>query len=252
MKLKSIGNYAGLASARLQLAPFIACLALVFAIHPLSAQQAGGTATQPQPAAPPAEAYLTPDEALKKLMSGNERYVRNAASRPDQTPARRTQLALSQHPFAVILGCSDSRVAPEIIFDQGLGDLFVVRVAGNVIDDEGLGSLEYAVEHLHAPLIVVLGHTKCGAVTAAVSGEPAPGHIRAVVHALKPAVEATKGQPGDHVENAINANVQRVVDQLKNTKPILAEHIKMGTLKIVGGRYDLSSGTVELLDKGGH
>jgi carbonic anhydrase len=190
---------------------------------------------------------LRPREAFELLLAGNQRFVGGRPEHPNQDAARRAQVAPQQAPFAVLFGCSDSRLAAEIIFDQGLGDLFVVRVAGNVIDDQGLGSMEYAVEHLHAPLIVVLGHSSCGAVKAAVSGEPAPGHIHALVKALKPAVESARGQPGDPVANAVNANIQRVVGQLKAAKPILAERIKAGTLKVVGGRYDLSTGTVELL-----
>src|ERR1700731_371027 len=103
---------------------------------------------------------LSPDEALQKLLAGNQRYVQDVPTRPEQSAMRRTQVAVNQHPFAIVLGCSDSRVPPEIIFDQGLGDLFVVRVAGNVLDDYGLGSFEYAVEHLHSPLIILLGPSK--------------------------------------------------------------------------------------------
>jgi carbonic anhydrase len=247
MKPNWRGKHTRLAAASLRLAPVITCLALALASSALPAQEPGKAASSTAPVAPPPDAFLTPDEALRKLMAGNARYVQNAASRPEQTPERRSQLTVGQHPFAVILGCSDSRVPPELVFDQGLGDLFVVRVAGNVLDDQGLGSMEYAVEHLHAPLIVVLGHSSCGAVKAAVSGEPAPGHIGAIVHALKPAVASTRGRPCDPVANAVNANIQRVVGQLKAAKPILAERIRAGTLKVVGGRYDLSTGTVELL-----
>lgn len=239
MKQKRLLKRFGHQSLQLALAIGVVCVALPFEGGPLWAKDVA-VAKSP-------DAALSPDEALARLTAGNQRYVQNMATRPDQTAARRTQLAVGQHPFAIILGCSDSRVAPEIVFDQGLGDLFVVRVAGNVLDDEGIGSLEYAVEHLHVPLIVVLGHSKCGAVTAAVSGEPAPGHIGAIVDALKPAVKATRGQPGDPVELTVNANVQRVVSELKASKPILAEHLGNGTLKIVGAKYDLSSGSVELL-----
>jgi carbonic anhydrase len=193
-----------------------------------------------------AASQISAEAARKRLIAGNARYVAGKPFRVDHAP-RREAVAPAQMPFAIVLGCSDSRVPPELVFDQGLGDLFVVRVAGNVLDDQGLGSMEYAVEHLHAALIVVLGHSSCGAVKAAVSGEPAPGHIGAIVHALKPAVASTRGRPGDPVANAVNANIQRVVGQLKAAKPILAERIKAGTLKVVGGRYDLSTGTVELL-----
>ena len=193
------------------------------------------------------DAALSSDEALQKLMTGNQRFVHNAPIRPDQSPTRRTQLDFSQYPFACILSCSDSRVPPEVVFDQGLGNLFVVRVAGNILDKDGLGSLEYAVAKLHAPLILVLGHSRCGAVSAAVSGQPAPGHVAEIVDALKPAVRAVRDKPGDPVEQATRANIELVVDRLKTSKPVLADYVKTGRLKVVGGRYDLATGQVELL-----
>lgn len=189
---------------------------------------------------------ITSDQALATLMAGNKQYASAKLTHPNQTPERRTELVKGQHPFAVILSCSDSRVPPEVIFDQGLGDLFVVRVAGNVVDDIALGSIEYAAEHLGTPLIVVLGHEKCGAITATVEGGKAPGHIDAVVRALKPAVEKVKDQPGDKVENAAKANIGLVVEQLKTSRPILAELVKNGKLKIVGARYDLDTGLVDI------
>ena len=235
-------------ASNLRLGVLIACLTLPFGAGLLPIEGADTASDSAPPVVVPADASLSPTAALEKLMAGNQRYLQNAATHPDQTAARRAMLAASQHPFATILGCSDSRVAPEIIFDQGLGDLFVIRVAGNVLDDDIIGSIEYAVEHLHTPLILVLGHSKCGAVTAAVSGEPVSGHIKAIVKSMKPVIEATRGLPGDRVERAVEANVEHVVNQLKDCKPILAEHLKTGTLKIVGGRYDLGSGKVQLLD----
>ncbi|MEW6380883.1 MAG: carbonic anhydrase [bacterium] len=190
---------------------------------------------------------ITGDQALQILMTGNKQYVAAKLAHPNSTPERRTELVKGQHPFAIILSCSDSRVPPEIVFDQGLGDLFVVRVAGNVVDDLALGSIEYAAEHLGVPLIMVLGHEKCGAVTATVEGGgKAPGHIDAVVKAIKPAVEKVKDQPGDKVENATRANIDMVVEQLKTSKPVLAELVKDGKLMIVGARYDLDTGVVEV------
>jgi carbonic anhydrase len=138
-------------------------------------------------------------------------------------------------------------VGPEVVFDQGLGDLFVVRNAGNVLDDHTIGSIEYAVEHLHAPLIVVLGHSKCGAVSAAIAGGHAPGHIASVVEAIEPAVEETKNQPGDKVDNTVQANARRVAAVLNRVEPILSEAVKDGKLKVVAARYDLDTGRVELL-----
>ena len=146
-----------------------------------------------------------------------------------------------------MLTCSDSRVAPELFFDQGLGDLFVIRNAGNVLDDHVIGSMEYAVEHLHAPLIIVVGHEKCGAVSATVSGAEAPGHIRSVVESIAPAFEKSKSQPGDKVDNAVRANAQQTADILKQAEPILKESQSAGHLSIVAARYDLGTGRVEIL-----
>jgi carbonic anhydrase len=137
--------------------------------------------------------FLTGDQALQELMNGNKRYVAAELAHPNQTAARRAEVAKGQDPFAIIVGCSDSRVPPEIIFDQGLGDLFVTRVAGNIVDDVVLGSIEYAAEHLGVPLIVVLGHKRCGAVEAAAKGGDAPVHIRSLVEAIKPAIKKAKG-----------------------------------------------------------
>ena len=140
---------------------------------------------------------------------------------PDQSSEYRAALAGGQSPFAIVLTCSDSRVAPELFFDQGLGDLFVIRNAGNVLDDHVIGSMEYAVEHLHAPLIIVVGHEKCGAVSAAVAGGEIPGHLHSVIDDLAPAVELTKDLPGDKVDNAVRANAQRAAEILMHVEPIL-------------------------------
>ena len=190
---------------------------------------------------------VAPEEALKRLLDGNARYVTAKATHPDQTAERRTAVAVAQSPFAVVVGCSDSRVPPEVIFDQGLGDLFVVRSAGHVMDDASLGSLEYAVEHLGAHLILVLGHERCGAVDAAVKGLKAEGHIAAIAKAIQPAVEAARGKPGDWLDNAVRANVGLVTQSLNNSKPLLHESVEAGKLKVVGARYDLDTGAVELV-----
>jgi carbonic anhydrase len=183
----------------------------------------------------------------QKLIDGNQRYVEARLSHPDQTPQRRTDLAQGQHPFAVIVSCSDSRVPPEIVFDQGLGDLFVIRLAGEIVDDAALGSIEYAVEHLGTRYVMVLGHERCGAVDATVKGGEAPGHIGSLIKAIQPAVDKVKNQPGDLLDNAVKANAIMVVQQLKSSGPILDELVKKGDLTIEGARYDLDDGKVTIL-----
>ena len=190
---------------------------------------------------------ITPNDALKKLMDGNRRYIKQKRTFPDQARSRIVEVAQGQHPFATILACSDSRVTPEIIFDQGLGDLFDIRVAGNFIDDVVLGNMEYAALELGVPLLVILGHERCGAVKAALDGKAVPGHISTLVAAIKPAVDATKNHWGDAWDNAVRANVKMNVNNLKLASPILAEAMKAGKLKVVGGRYDLDSGKVEII-----
>ena len=190
---------------------------------------------------------VSADVALQRLKDGNKRFVEGKATHERQQADRRTEIANGQEPFAIVVCCSDSRVPPEIVFDQGLGDIFVVRTAGNVVDDVGFGSIEYAVEHFGTQLIIVLGHDHCGAVCAAVSGGEAHGHVQAVIQAIRPAVEEVKGQPGDPVDNAMRANVSDVVKKLRTTAPILPDRIKAGKLAIVGARYDLDGGQVELL-----
>ena len=185
--------------------------------------------------------------AQQKLIDGNKRYVDARPSHPNQTAQHRTEVSKGQHPFAAIVSCADSRVPPEILFDQGLGDLFVIRLAGNVMDDAALASLEYAVEHLGVKYIMVLGHERCGAVEATLKGGEAPGHIGSLVKAIQPAVEKTKNQPGDPLDNAVRANVTMVVHQLKSSAPILEELVKKGNLTVVGARYDLDDGGVAIL-----
>ena len=195
----------------------------------------------------PTAPSVTPDAAWKSLTAGNERFVDGHTHHPNQSVARREELAKGQHPFAIVVGCSDSRLSPEIVFDQGLGDLFVVRVAGNIVDDNALGSVEYAVDHLGAKLIVVLGHEKCGAVAAAVASPTAPGHVNSIVKAIQPAVAKAKKEKGDVVDNAVKENVKLVVSELDNSQPVLAKLVKAGTVKVVGARYDLDTGKVEIV-----
>jgi len=193
------------------------------------------------------EEKVTADSALAELKSGNAHHVEHRYQHPHATVNRRRQLASGQNPHAEILSCSDSRVPPELIFDVGLGDLFVVRVAGNVVANTELGSLEYGAEHLHIPLLVVLGHQHCGAVTAAVEGGEAGGHINALVNLLVPAVQKSRGLPGDAVENAVKANVEMVVKQLRTSTPILSPLASQGKLRVVGAVYSLDTGKVTWL-----
>jgi len=198
----------------------------------------------------PDQPSVAPAEAISKLKEGNGRYTSGSLQHPDQTTERRTELENVQHPFAVIVGCSDSRVPPEIVFDQGLGDLFIVQVAGNVINDEGLGSIEYAVDHLGSRLILVLGHQRCGAVDAAkqtiAAKSKAPGHIESLVMAIKPVVEATAK---DDLDTTIKANVKHVVDTLRSSKPILKAKVDSGQVQVIGGYYSLDTGAVTFLDQ---
>jgi carbonic anhydrase len=201
------------------------------------------------PALPAAEQHSGPSaaEALQKLVDGNKRYVHNKMAHPHQNGRRRSETVAGQHPFAIVLSCSDSRVPPEMVFDQGFGDLFVVRTAGNITDDISMGSLEYGAEHLHVPLIVVLGHEHCGAVEATLQGGEAPGHIGKIVESIRPAVDSVKGKPGDTLHNCVVANVERVVAQLKASDPILASLIHEHKLSVVGARYSLDTGAIEVL-----
>lgn len=199
--------------------------------------------------AEPVKTVMTADHALHLLLEGNRRFVRHRVTHPDQSRKRLLELEGGQHPFAVVLGCADSRVPPEVVFDQGLGDLFVIRVAGNVPDDEITGSIEYAVEHLGTPLVMVLGHEKCGAVSAAVQGGEAPGHIGSIVGPMKPSVDQARRMEGDAISNCVRLNVRRVVGELQSSEPILKELVHSGRLKVVGAKYDLHTGQVSLISE---
>jgi len=196
------------------------------------------------------ESSITPELALQKLMEGNLRYAEGNASHPHQSPERRAELISGQHPFAVILGCSDSRIPPELIFDQGLGDVFVIRTAGEVVDNASLASIEYAVEHLGVPLVMVLGHDSCGAVTAAVQGGEAEGHLGSLMDFIRPAVEQAReaGEGSDLLNGSIDNNVFNIVEALKSSQPVLSEKVEAGELMILGARYRLDSGLVEILE----
>ncbi len=196
----------------------------------------------------PAKPNVAPEAALELLLAGNKRFVAGRPIFPDQSPSRRRELADGQKPFAIVLTCADSRVAPELYFDQGLGDIFVLRNAGNILNDHTIGSIEYAVEHLGSSLIVVIGHAKCGAVAAAVRGGHAPGHIGSIVEMIQPAVKESADMPGDKVDNAVRANARLVASALAASDPILHEAVKANRLKVVPARYDLATGKVEILE----
>lgn len=214
-------------------------------------EKSAGSHAAPAPGHGPSTQKVTPDEALQRLLDGNRRFVNSKMFHPNESADARTRLSTGQAPFAAILGCADSRVPPEIVFDHGLGDLFVVRVAGNIVEDAGAGSFEYTVEHLGTPLIVVLAHERCGAVKAAVetldSGTEAPGHIAELVRKLKPAIDKSKSAPGDKLENAMRENAKRMAAELAGLEPILKEKVDQGKLKVVAMRYDLDTGAVEVL-----
>lgn len=190
----------------------------------------------------------SPAAVLDQLKAGNARFVAGKPAHPDGSVARRRDLSKGQNPKAIVLGCSDSRVPPELIFDEGLGDLFVVRVAGNVADPVNLGSVEYAAEHLGTPVVVVLGHHSCGAVKAtAESGGKAEGNIGAIVAEIAPAVERARAAPGKEglLDDAAHANARRTAAALTERSPVLKHLVEEGKLKVAVAVYDLASGKVE-------
>jgi carbonic anhydrase len=208
-------------------------------------------ADPPKPGAAPPPNAIRPEEALKRLMDGNARYAANAPNERDFSSGRAAR-AQVQYPIAAILSCADSRVAPELAFDQGPGDLFVMRVAGNIVTTDLLASLEYGVQFLGVPFVMVLGHTGCGAVEAAIKVLKAnavlPGHLPELIAAIKPAVVvAKKTQSGDLLDNAAAENVRRQVARLKNSPPIVQKSYAGKKIDIVGAMYDLKTGKVALL-----
>lgn len=215
------------------------------------ATAAGVLGAKAAPAATPRpQNVLTPDQALARLIAGNKRYI-NGAMKQHDFVAERAALIPGQNPFAGILSCADSRVAPEYAFDTGRGDLFVVRLAGNFVNKDGLASFEYSVLALKTPLLVVLGHEACGAVEAAIDvvkkGTTFPGHIPSLTKALKPAVLAAEKQSGNLLANSIRENVRRNVEELKGATPILKEAVESGKVKVVGGVYNLQTGAIDFL-----
>jgi carbonic anhydrase len=214
-----------------------------------------GTATADPGDPPGSQKAVTIDfeQALKRLREGNARFVARKSQHPHESPDWRVALEKGQHPFAVVLGCSDSRVPPELIFDQGFGDLFVIRLAGNVVDVDVIASIEYAVDHLDSPLIVVMGHSGCGAVTATLDhladAEGEPAEVVSLLYRIEPAVI---GIPADlprqeRLAQAIRRNVELAVRRLSRV-PDVRRAVKSGGIKIVGAVYDMHSGKVEFLE----
>ena len=189
-----------------------------------------------------------PEKALQALIEGNGRFVSQSSIQKPADAERLKLLAKGQHPIAAIVACADSRVAPELVFDQGLGDLFVVRTAGNTVDKAGLGSLEYAIEHLGVKLILVVGHEKCGAVKAAIDGGHLPGSLPSVVAPILPAVKSAKKLSGDLVHNSVRLNALRVAHQLRKADPLIAEEVKSKKVKISAATYDLETGKVTVIE----
>ncbi len=194
------------------------------------------------------------DESLTKMIDGNKRFVSGELAKKDIGEQRRQELTKGQHPFATVISCSDSRVAPELVFDQGLGDIFIIRVAGNVVEPTTLGSIEYGVEHLHTPLLVLLGHEKCGAVTAALEAKGEPeGNIGAILKKIMPAVKTAKAAKKDKDETlqiAIQENVRNTYNDIMKNSKIVKELVHEGKLKVIGAEYYLGTGKVEIIDLG--
>ncbi|ACB76582.1 carbonic anhydrase [Opitutus terrae PB90-1] len=190
---------------------------------------------------PHAHAVVSAETALARLKAGNQRYVETTTSEVLLTAARRAEIAQAQHPFAVIIACADSRVSPEIVFSQNLGDLFVIRSAGNLLDEHALGSVEYAVAHLGTKLVVVLGHERCGAVAAAIDSATAPGHIASLVQAIRPAVERCRTAPGPLADAVVAENARSVAARIR-AEAVFGE--AAGGVKIIHALYDLDTGLI--------
>jgi carbonic anhydrase len=200
---------------------------------------------------------LAAEAALQELKSGNDRYVLDHVEHPHEGAQRRVDLSIAQHPFAIVLGCADSRVVPELIFDQGVGDLFVLRIAGSIADDAVIASIEFAVEHLGTRLVVVLGHERCGAIMAAINHDVSEGKLNSLMTYIEPALKAGQqlvddavsktgsNNGGDTVGKIIKTHVNLMVKTLQSTAPILSQEVRSGTLKIVPAYYQLATGKVD-------
>jgi len=190
------------------------------------------------------------DASLMLLKEGNVRFVSGKMQHPNTEAERRTSTASEQEPFASILACSDSRGPVELIFDRGVGDLFVVRVAGNVAGDTELASLEYGVEHLNTPILVVLGHSKCGAVTAVTKAAELHGHLGAIAEKIQPAADKARTEstnPNDLIPRAVQANVWNTMERVMRDSSIIRERVEAGNVQVVGAIYDLETGRVSWL-----
>ena len=203
-------------------------------------------------ATPAHAAAMTPAEAIAALMRGNKAFVNDKPAAPRISRERRLEISAGQSPFAVLVGCSDSRVSPELLFGRGLGDLFIVRIAGNSVDQTALGSIEYGVAELKCPLVMVLGHERCGAVQAAVKAvtddQRYPGAIQDMVSPIIPAVLAAQRMPGDLVKNAVQENARRIARQLRDRSRLIGEPLQNGKLQVISAYYSLNDGSVELLE----
>lgn len=195
-------------------------------------------------------AQITPEQALQKLIEGNKRYT-SLNFKQKNYPKERQEQSQGQKPYAIILSCSDSRVPPEIIFDESHGQLFIIRNAGNVADEVVLGTIEYGVEHLNSPLLVVIGHSKCGAVTATVKGGELPHNIEAIANYIKPAVAAAKPNSKNEQElinNSIEENITYQIKEIITKSSIVKEFLEQKKIKIVGAHYNIDTGVVEFID----
>lgn len=226
--------------------------ALLFALSLICLIQ--HSAVQISEASDTATKSVSAKDAHQMMIDGNSRYVNSQATHQHQDSHRRAEVSGGQHPFAAIVSCSDSRVPPEVIFDQGIGDLFVIRLAGNIINDAAIGSIEYAVEHLGVKYVMVLGHESCGAIKASIQGGEAPGHIDSITRAIAPAIASVKEknaniQAKDLPEACMKANVAMIVQKLKHTEPFLKHMVEKGDLMVVGARYDLDDGQVSIMSE---
>jgi carbonic anhydrase len=229
------------------------CLLLISSVPWFAATRLARAAEESHPAVPHASGEVVePAEAIQRLAAGNKRFAEDKPQHPHQAHDWRNALAKAQKPFAVVLGCSDSRVPPELVFDQGLGDLFVIRVAGNIAEEDAIGSVEYAVDHLNVRLVVILGHSSCGAVSAALDhlSDPAeePSEIVSLLYRIEPAlVGIRKDQTREaQVAEAVKRNVDLAVRRLSRV-PDMRKSLKEGRVKIVGAVYDMTTGKVDML-----
>ncbi|MFF4752722.1 carbonic anhydrase [Streptomyces sp. NPDC002514] len=214
------------------------------AVGALAAASATAAAATPGPLSPPPPTTPTAPTALDELLAGNRRYATGRPRHPREDRRRRRVLAAEQHPIAVVVGCVDSRVPPELVFDQGLGDLLCTRTAGQVLDEAVLASVQYGVEELHIPLVLVLGHERCGAIAATLehlrTGAPVPGHLRLLVDEITPAARRTRSAPGDWAEQTMRAHTAWVRDAIRADPAFDPAHI-------AAARCDLDTGVVSLL-----